>query len=83
MYLGLMLIEHLDYSVMANNVSMSANRALVLVISKYKAFGGLPFGSFTKLYDSIVMGTINYGAAIYRYGATEPSHVYQQFNTER
>ena len=65
MYLGLMLTEHLDYDVMAKNVSMSANRALRLVISKYKAFGGLPFGTFTKLYDSIVMGTISYGAAIW------------------
>ena len=65
MYLGLMLTEHLDYNVMAKNVSMSANRALGLVISKYKAFGGLPFGTFTKLYDSIVMGTISYGAAIW------------------
>ena len=26
MYLGLMLTEHLDYNVMAKNVSMSANR---------------------------------------------------------
>ena len=40
MYLGLMLTEHLDYNVMVKNVSMPANRALGLVISKYKAFGG-------------------------------------------
>ena len=65
MYLGLMLTEHLDYNVLAKSVSMSANRALGLVISKYKAFGGLPFGTFTKLYDSIVMGTISYGAVIW------------------
>ena len=50
---------------MAKNVSMSANRALGLVISKYKALGGLPFNTMTKLYDSIVLGTISYGAAIW------------------
>lgn len=64
-YLGLMLTEHLDYNIMAKNVALSANRALGLVISKYKAFGGLPFNTFTKLYDSIVLGTISYGAAIW------------------
>ena len=63
-YLGLMLTEHLDYDMMAKNVALSANRALGLVISKFKAFGGLPFNTFTKLYDSIVIGTISYGAAI-------------------
>ena len=65
MYLGLMLTEHLDYNVMAKNVAMSASRALGLVISKYKAFGGLPFHTYTKLYDSVVVGTISYGAAIW------------------
>ena len=64
-YLGLMLTEHLDYDMMAKNVALSANRALGLVISKFKAFGGLPFNAFTKLYDSIVIGTISYGAAIW------------------
>ena len=60
-----MLTEHIDTNVMAKNVSMSANRALGLVIAKYKVFGGLPFGTFTELYRSIVMGTISYGAAIW------------------
>ena len=36
MYIGFMLTEHLVYNVMAKNVSMSANRALGLVITKYK-----------------------------------------------
>ena len=64
-YLGLMLTEHLDYNMMAKNIALSANRALGLVISKFRAFGGLPFNTFTKLYDSIVIGTISYGAAIW------------------
>ncbi|CAG2255684.1 unnamed protein product [Mytilus edulis] len=64
-YLGLVLTEHLDYQIMAKHVAASANRALGLVISKYKSFGGLPFDSFTKLYDSIVWSTISYGAAVW------------------
>ena len=63
-YLGLLLSEHLDYTMMAKHVSKSASRALGLVISKYKAFGGLPYNTFTKLFDSIVYSTISYGASI-------------------
>lgn len=64
-YLGILLTEHLDYTAMAAQVAKSANRALGLVISKYKAFGGLPFSTYSKLYDSIVWSTISYGAAIW------------------
>lgn len=64
-YLGLLLTEHLDYTAMAKQVSKSANRALSLVISKYKLFGGLPFNTYTKLFDSVVWSTISYGAAIW------------------
>ena len=60
-----MLTEHVDYNIMAKNVSMSANRALDFFTSKYKALGDLPFNTFTKLYESIVLGTVSYGAAIW------------------
>ena len=53
-YLGLVLTEHLDFNVMAKNIAAAASRALGLVISKYKSFGGLPFGTFTKMFDSMV-----------------------------
>ena len=36
-YLGLVLTEHLDYSVTANIVAQSENRALDLLIAKSKA----------------------------------------------
>ena len=42
------------------HVSKAANRALGLVIAKSKSFGGLPFGSFTKLFDSMVWSIVNY-----------------------
>ena len=63
-YLGIPLTEHFDYMKMANHVSKSTSRALGLVIAKNKSFGGLPFGSFQKLFDSMVWSVISYGAAI-------------------
>ena len=63
-YLGLILQEHLDYSVTAKAVAQSASRALGLLIAKAKAYGGFPFGTFTRLYDSTVNWVISYGASI-------------------
>ena len=64
-YLGILLSEHLDYNAMASHVSKAANRALGLVIAKSKSFGGLPFSSFTKLFDSMVWSVVNYGVAVW------------------
>ena len=64
-YLGLVLTEHLDYQIMAKHVAAAANRALGLLISKHKSFGGFPFRTFSKLYDSTVWSTISYGAAVW------------------
>ena len=64
-YLGLILQEHLDYSVTAKAVAQSASRALGLLIAKAKAYGGFPFGTFTRLYDSTVNSVISYGASIW------------------
>ena len=64
-YLGTLLTEHLDYNAMAAHVAKSVNKALGLVISKYKAFGGLPFSTVRKLFDAIVWSTISYGSAIW------------------
>ena len=63
-YLGLLLTEHLDYTMIAKHVFKSANRALGLVISKFNALVGLPYNTFTKLYDAVVLSTISYGVAI-------------------
>ena len=64
-FLGLLLTEHLDYDLTAKNVAKAANRALGLILAKDKAFGGLPFRSFTKLFDTVVWSVINYGAGIW------------------
>ena len=64
-YLGLVLDEFLNYDITAKYVANSATRALGLIIAKDKAAGGLPYEVFTKLFDTIVWPTINYGAAIW------------------
>ena len=64
-YLGLILNDTLDYNVTAKYVAQSATRALGLLISKFKAMGGMPYEVFSKLYDTIVWPTIRYGAAIW------------------
>ena len=64
-YLGILLTEHLDYNKMAKHVAKAANRALGLVIAKSKSMGGLPFGSFIRLFDSMVWSVVSYGAAVW------------------
>ena len=67
----MVLDEFLNYDVTAKYVANSATRALGLVISKDKAAvrggggGGLPYEVFTKLFDTIVWPTINYGSDIW------------------
>ena len=64
-YLGLILTEFLEYNVTTKIVSQSAGRALGLLMSKDKAFGGMPFECYSKCYDALVQSVINYGAAIW------------------
>lgn len=64
-YLGLVLNEHLDYSVTAKYVAQAATRALGLLLSKFKQSGGMPHDVFKKLFDTTVWSVISYGAAIW------------------
>ncbi len=65
-YLGLILTEFLDYHITASIVAKSAGRrALGLLIAKYKAFGGLPYNCYTKLYNSLVQPIIDYGSSVW------------------
>ncbi len=43
-----MFNEHLDKNMMAKAVAKSANKALVLLIAKCKAFGGMPHVGIVK-----------------------------------
>ena len=78
-YLGLILTEFVDYNVTTKIVSQSAGRALGLLISKDKAFGGMPFECYSKCYDALVQSVINYIAAIW---GIVTSLVYLQYRTE-
>ena len=64
-YLGLYLNEYMDFKITADHVAQCASRALGLLIAKSKAFGGMPFNCFRKLYESMVMPIIEYGAAVW------------------
>lgn len=58
---------------MSKAVAQSAGRALGLIIAKSKAYGGLPYECFTKLYNALVIPILSYGAAIW--GTREFVHV--------
>ena len=64
-YLGVIFTEHLDFMQMSKVVAQSASRALGLLISKDKYFGGMPYECFTKCYDATVQSVIEYSAAIW------------------
>ena len=64
-YLGLIFTEHLDWTTMAKHVADTANRALGLIITKFKACGNMPFDVFTKLYESLVLSVVNYGSSVW------------------
>ena len=64
-YLGVVFTEHLDFMQMSKTVAQSASRALGLLISKDKSFGGMPFECFTQCYNATVQAIIDYSAAIW------------------
>lgn len=64
-YLGLVLNEHLDWNLTAKHVAKSAHRALGALIAKSKAYGGLPFRVFKKLYESLVLPVIHYCSSLW------------------
>ena len=64
-YLGLWFTDNIDLKYMAEQVAISAHRALGIVIAKSKAFGGLPYDCFSKLYNSLVQSVLDYGACVW------------------
>ena len=66
-YLGLWFSEFCDMTLAAKEIAKSATRALGLLISKYKALGGLSYQCFNKLYESNVESILRYGAGVYGY----------------
>ena len=64
-YLGVHFTEHLNFMLMSKIAAQSASRVLGLLISKDKAFGGMPFECFNKCYDATVQATIDYSAPLW------------------
>ena len=64
-YLGVILTEHLDFTIITKTVAQSASRALGLLIAKDKIFGGMPFQCFHKCYESLVQSVIDYSSAVW------------------
>lgn len=65
-YLGLVLTEHLDYTVTAKNVAQAAHRAVGSLIAKAQAHGGFPYKIFSKLYNAVVQPILHYGSHVWR-----------------
>jgi len=65
MYLGLLLTEFLKYDDMAKAVAKSASRSLGLLIANCKTNGEFEFSTFSKLFETLVMSVIEYGASIW------------------
>ena len=55
----------MDFNITAKSVAQYASRALGLVIANAKAYGGFPFGTFSKMYNFTVSPVISYGATIW------------------
>ncbi len=64
-YLGLDLNDTLDYSDTANVLSGAAGKALGSLLCKHFTSNGLPFDTFTKIYDATVAPIMNYGSSIW------------------
>ena len=64
-YLGLVLNEFLGYNITCKIIAQSANRTLGVLIAKSKAYGGMPYDCYTKLFNAIVQPILDYGAGIW------------------
>lgn len=64
-YLGIILNEYLDFSVTAQVLADSANRALGAIINKYKKINGLGYYTFTRLFHSGVCPILDYCTEIW------------------
>jgi hypothetical protein len=64
-YLGIVLNSKMDMKETAKATIQSAGRALGLLMTKVKMYGGLPFKCYSKLYDALVGSIIEYGASVW------------------
>ena len=72
-YLGVVLNTHLDLNVTSDALVSVSSRALSCLISKTKDNLDLGYRSYTKLYNSIVLPTLDY-----EFGAWGPAQEHMQ-----
>ena len=64
-YLGIVVNEHLDFSVTAAVLAGSAGRALGSLYSKYKLNKGFGYDTYTKLYHSGIVPILDYCSSLW------------------
>ncbi len=66
-YLGIVLNEHLEYSIVAMILANSAGRALGAIYNKYRLNKGFGYDTYTKLYHSDVVPILDYCSSVWGY----------------
>ena len=64
-YLGLLLNEHLDWSVCLEGIINKANRALALLNHRMRVTGGFHFRTYTLLFNQLVQPIVMSTACIW------------------
>ena len=76
-YLGIILNEYLNYSVITKALSESAGRALGALINKFKKTKNLGYGTYTTLFDACVSPINDYCVGIWGGNCTQSNDVVQ------
>lgn len=64
-YLGVVLDEHLDYTITAKTLAEASSRALGSLISKHYNCKGFYHSTYWKIYAATVVPVMNYGAGVW------------------
>ncbi len=64
-YLGIYLDQYLTFAKATTVLGNASGRALGSMINKYKSMGEMGYGTYTKLFESLVCPVMDYSAAIW------------------
>jgi hypothetical protein len=76
-YLGYILEEPLDYSVIANTLSEAAGRAVRALVNKCIKNNNFRYDTYTKLYESCVVPIMDYASGVWGYNRYDKPNVIQ------
>ena len=68
-YLGVHLIEHMDFNLIAETLAKAGGRALGAVISKIQSYKDVGFNTYSNLYDSCVVPVLDYCSGVWGFKA--------------